>query len=97
MDPIMEQIIELLKQGAYEFTEHAFDRMAEYVLDEKEVLTAIEEGFISKKQRDEKREARWVYTILGDSDTERSVYVAGKIVKGTFQVFRILTAKEDEG
>lgn len=95
-DPL-EQIVELVEQGAYDFTEHALDRMAEYDLDEEEVLSAIEEGFIYKKQKDKKKEAKWVYSILGESDTGRSIYVAGKIIEGVFQLFRIVSAKEDEG
>lgn len=97
MDKALEQIIELIEDGCYEFTEHALDRMAEYDLDEEEVLSAIEEGFISKKQRDPLGESRWIYTILGDSDTGRALYIAGKIVDGRLRVFRILSAKEDEG
>lgn len=97
MDPILERILSLIESNAYEFTEHAFDRMAEDDLDEEEVLTAIEQGFISKKQRDKLGESPWVYTILGDSETNRPVYVAGKIVGETFRIFRILTAKEDTG
>jgi len=97
MRDVLTQIIDLLEQNAYEFTDHACDRMAEYDLEEEEVLNAIEDGFIDKKQRDKTGEARWVYTILGESDTGRGIYVAGKIMKGVFQVFRIISAKEDEG
>lgn len=97
MQKVIDKIITLVSEGSYEFTEHALDRMAEYDLDEEEVLTAIENGFISKKQKDKGKESRWVYTILGDSDTGRAVYAAGKIVNETFRVFRIITAKEDEG
>ena len=97
MPNALERIIDLINQDCYEFTEHALDRMAEYDLDEEEVLSAIENGYIDKKQRDRLGEARWVYTILGDSDSGRGVYVAGKIIEGLFQVFRIISAKEDEG
>ena len=97
MDPTLERILELVEDNAYEFTEHALDRMAEDDLDEEEVLSAIEQGFISKRQRDRRGEATWVYTNLGDSEKNRAVYVAGKIVGETFRIFRILTAKEDTG
>lgn len=97
MDPVLERIIELIENNAYDFTEQALDRMAEDDLDEEEVLSAIEQGFISKRQRNRRGEARWVYTILGDSESNRAVYVAGKIVGETFCIFRILTAKEDLG
>lgn len=94
---ILDLILDLIEDEAYELTEHACDRMAEYDLDEEEVLGAIENGFIEKKQRDRIGEARWVYTILGESESGRGLYVAGKIVREIFQVFRIISAKEDEG
>ena len=95
MDEALKQIQELIEQGNYEFTEHALDRMAEDELDEEEVLSTIENGFITKKQKDKKKQAKWIYTILGEADTRRWLYVAGKIVEGQFQIFRILSAKKE--
>jgi len=90
------KIRKLISQSHYEFTEHAYDGMAQDFLEEEEVITAIKNGFITKKQRDLHKEAPFVYTILGESDTGVWVYVAGKIIENELKIFKIITAKEDK-
>ena len=93
----LQEIIELIRKGSYEFTEHALSELTQDGLEEEDILTAIEYGVITKRQRDRQNETKYVYTIKGYSDTGIPIYAAGKIIRGFFKVFKIITAKEDTG
>jgi hypothetical protein len=97
MDEIQKAIQALLDQGSYEFTEHAMERMDEDQIEEEEIFSALANACVTKKQKDPKKEARWIYTLYGKAYSRRWIYIAAKIVAAPQPLFRILSAKEESG
>jgi hypothetical protein len=60
-----------------------------YDLDD--LINSILSGVVAKKERDEKKQAKYKYTIIGPSLSGDPLYSCGKIMGGSHKIYFVIT------
>jgi len=89
-----KQILDLLKHHKILFSQKAQQQLDLGNFDTHDLLHSILHGKIIKKEKDEKKKAKYKYTIIGPSRTGYSIYSCGKIVKLLEKTYFVITFHE---
>lgn len=89
------QIVDLVKEGKLVLSEKARTQAdLDPWLTTEDLENSIIHGTVLKKEKDERKEAKYKYTIAGPAINGALVYSCGKIVKRGSQFYFVLTFRE---
>jgi hypothetical protein len=84
-------ILELIASGQIGFSGKAQWQLATGFFELDDLVHSILNGVVRKKERDEKRQAKYKYTIIGPSLSGAPLYSCGKIIGRTQTVYFVIT------
>ena len=83
---IPDRIIQLINQKKIIYSLKTQNFLENSFYSYKDATNTIHSGYIQKKERDEKKEGQYKYTIAGQSCNGVPMYLVGKIVSGYFVI-----------
>lgn len=95
MRVVPKQIIKLSKERLVLFSGKAQHQLDIGIFDTDDLIHSIIHGKVMKKEKDERKESLYKYTIIGPSLSGTSIYSCGKIVKLLKKTYFIITFHEE--
>ena len=95
MAPVPKQIVSLVEHHQILLSKKARHQLDIGKIDTDDLTHSILYGKVVKKERDERKESKYKYTIIGPSHSGTSVYSCGKIIKLLKRTYFIITSHED--
>lgn len=96
MRTVPKQIASLVKHRQVLFSAKARHQLDMGDFDTDDLIHSILYGQVVKKEKDERKESQYKYTIIGPSHSGDSIYSCGKIVKLLEKTYFIITFHEAE-
>lgn len=94
MRNVPDQIIGLAKNHQVLFSAKARHQLDTGIFDTDDLIHSLLYGEVVKKERDERKRARYKYTIVGPSRSGITIYSCGKIINLLGNVYYIITFHE---
>lgn len=94
MKIVSKQIKDLVKKRRVIFSNKARHQLDVDKFDSDDLINSILHGKVVKKEKDERREAQYKYTIIGPARSGVSIYSCGKIAKVLKKNYFIITFHE---
>lgn len=94
MRKVPKEITELVQRRQILFSAKARRELDEGRCDSDDLMHSSIHGNVIKKERDEKKESQYKYTIIGPSRSGTSIYSCGKVVKLLRKVWFVITFHE---
>ena len=88
---VPKRILELVMAKRIAFSGKAQWQLATGFFDFDDLINSILNGAVTKKERDEKKQAKYKYTIIGPSLSGQPLYSCGKIIGKTQKVYLVIT------
>jgi hypothetical protein len=93
---VPEEIIYLIERDLFLFSQKAEQLLEFGQFSFEDLKHSLLNGYVRKKERDETREARYKYTIIGPARSGEAIYSCGKIVRRQGKQYFIITFHEAE-
>lgn len=94
MKAVPKQIARLVKEHRLLLSAKARHQADVGFFDTDDLVYSIIHGKVVKKERDERKESQYKYTIIGPSSSGGSIYSCGKIIKLLEKTYFIITFHE---
>jgi len=91
---VPKQIASLVKRHQVLFSGKARHQLDVGNFDTDDLICSILHGEVVKKEKDERKESQYKYTIIGPSRSGKPIYSCGKIVKLLEKTYFIITFHE---
>jgi len=88
---VPDRILELVTARQVAFSKKAEWQLATGPFELDDLINAILHGTVTKKERDEKKQAKYKYTIIGPSLSGRLLYSCGKILSTPKRLYFVMT------
>jgi len=94
MQPTPNNIVELVKDLRVVLSGKARGQLDKGEFDTDDLIHSIVHGSVVKKEKDETKQSRYKYTIIGPSQSGTQVYSCGKPVRLMGEVYFVITFHE---
>lgn len=86
------EIRRMAREGRLRLSDETIEYIETTTIDVDDIENALNTGELIKKEKDEKNEAPWKYTVIGPGVSGKRVYCAGKIRHVRLDEFFVITA-----
>jgi hypothetical protein len=92
--PVPKQIRVLVEREDMPLSEKAQRQLDTGPFSFDDLKHSLLHGEVKKKERDERKKAKYKYTIIGPSESGRAIYSCGKVMKINGNVYFVITFHE---